>query len=578
MKYFIKNGSEVDLLEKDFIAAGGFGKVYKKQSFAYKIYDKPSDMLPVGKIQELSVLNHVDIIKPENLIYDKSKKNIVGYTMRYVSGMPICHLFTSTFKKNNKITHKMCLDLLFNFYEKVEFVHGKNILIVDLNELNFLVNQNFDNIFFIDTDGYQTPSYNATGIMDNIRDRHCNNIFSQEVDWFSWGILATQILLGIHPYRGGHPDFDAIEAKERLNLRMMKNISIFNSKARLPNFCPPIESVIPSGLKQWMVAVFEQGKRIKPPKDFDSLLIVAKPNVQSFKGTNLLDINLIKTYNQEILNYYQYEGDVYVKHPDFILFNDKKLEYPKMPKNSTFEISYSKEVGNPYLFYIDENDYIKCFDLIHQKYIDSNFICSNLFRVGNRVYCIQNSKIYEIRTAKIGKNVYFESKVVGNALDLKNATKTYDGCLVQNALGKYIFSFLPKSETCYQMSFKELEGFQILDVKYENHLLMVCAIDKSGVKSNFIIKISQDFQKYSCTIKKNVQEMSLNFTVNDNGIVVYINEDEKIEIFSNNYTSNSVKILDDSKISSDMILTNNGSKILFYPLGEKSIYSISERK
>ena len=71
MKYFVKDVGEVDLNQKDFVASGGFGKVYKQKTIAYKIYEDVKNMLPVGKIQELSVLKDQDIIKPEHLIFDK---------------------------------------------------------------------------------------------------------------------------------------------------------------------------------------------------------------------------------------------------------------------------------------------------------------------------------------------------------------------------------------------------------------------------------------------------------------------------------------------------------------------------
>lgn len=577
MKYFTKSGVEVDLSDKDFIAGGGFGKVYKKSNIAYKIYDNSSDMLPIGKIQELSILNDDDIIKPMDILYNKSKKDVVGYTMRFVKGSPICELFTSTYKKRNSIDNRMVLDLASKFYKKLDFVHSKDILVVDVNELNFLISDDYKNIYFIDTDGYQTKSYNATGIMDSIRDRHCKNVFTKETDWFSWGILIIQLALGIHPYRGGHPDFDSIDAAERMNLRMNKNISIFNKKARLPRFCPDITNTIPSGLRQWMEAVYENGKRIKPPEDFDSKFILVKPTVQSFKGTNIFDINLVNTYNYNIIDYFTFEGDSYVIFSNGLLFNNKYFEFPKSYKDNNHLISYSKDTNSPYLIY-SENGYVKFFDLLNQKFIDSNFACSSLFKVDNRVYGIKNDHIYELKVSKIGKNLYSENKIVGNVLDMQHATRVFDGLLVQNILGKYMFSILPKSSTCHQINIKELDNCKIINAKYEKNVLVVMCSDSKNSNFRATIKLAPNFSDYYIDIKKNIISTDINFTVNDNGIVVLINDEEKLEIFSSNYQSQSVKILDDGKINGDMLLSNNGSKILFYSLNDKNLYSISERK
>lgn len=577
MKLFTKNGIEVNISEKDFIAGGGFGKVYKKSNTAYKIYDNPQDMLPIGKIQELSCLDDNDIIRPNDILYNKTKTNPIGYSMRFVKGSPICELFTSTYKKRNSIDNKMVLDLASKFYKKLDFVHSKDILVVDVNELNFLISDNYKDIYFIDTDGYKTKSYNATGIMDSIRDRHCKNVFTKETDWFSWGILIIQLALGIHPYRGGHPDFDSVDAADRLNLRMIKNVSIFNKNSRLPRFCPEIKDTIPSGLRQWMEAVYENGKRIKPPEDFESKLMVVKPNVQSFKGTNIFDINLLNTYNFNIIDYYSYEGDSYVIFSNGLLFNNKYFEFPSSYKGNNHLILHSKDTNSPYLVYSDV-DFVKIFDLTNQKFIDCSFSCSNLFRVENRIYGIKNDHIYELKVSKIGKNCFSENKIVGNVLDMQYATRVFDGLLIQNVLGKYMFSILPKSSTCHQINIKELDNCKIINAKYEKNVLVAICSDSKNSNFRAIIKFSTDFSEYYIDIKKNIVSSDINFTVNDNGIVVLINDEEKLEIFSSNYKSQSVKILDDGKISSDMLLSNNGSKILFYSLNDKNLYSISERK
>jgi hypothetical protein len=571
MKYFVKNSGEVSLDQKDFIAAGGFGKVYKKGTIAYKIYSDSSNMLPVGKITELSVLTDKDIVKPVNLIFDKNQKELVGYTMRFVKGFPLCEIFTNTYKKRNNITNKMCLNLLEKFYSKVDHIHEKNVLIVDCNELNFLVSDDYLNIYPIDTDGYQTPSYKATGIMDNIRDRHCNNHFTKETDWFSWGILASQVLLGIHPYKGGHPDFDSLDPADRMNARMMKNISILNSKARLPGMCPPIENVIPSGLRQWMAAVYEKGERIKPPKDFNSLIVIAHPSIQKIKGANLFDINLLKSFDEEISDFYSLNGDSFIVLKRKMLFNNKEYQ---IPSGNCF-VTYFNQINRPVAFSLINNK-LSCLDVVNNKPIAIDLECSNLFKVDDRIYCTQNNKLLQLNVEKVGQVLFCKTNVVGNVLDLSNATKCFDSVLVQNMLGRYYFSILPKSGECYQVPVKELDGFKIINAKLDKSVLIVSAIDLKGNKCRFTIKLHSNYVNYTCSVKNNVQSSEINFCVNDSGICVMINEEEKVEIFTSNPTSNSVKILDDPSINGNMILTSDGPKILFY--NDKDLYSFSIKK
>ena len=68
---------------------------------------------------------------------------------------------------------------------------------------NFLIDRDMQHVLFIDVDSYQTAGFPATAIMDSIRDRH-SSTYSAGTDWFSFAILAFQMFVGVHPYRGKH--------------------------------------------------------------------------------------------------------------------------------------------------------------------------------------------------------------------------------------------------------------------------------------------------------------------------------------------------------------------------------------
>lgn len=200
MKYTVKGKNTVDLDNKNFLAQGGEGSVYVISKTAYKIYNDPKKMLPIGKIQELSALTAKNIIKPENIILD-NKNHEIGYTMRFVDDTySLCQLFTKAFRQRNNLDHDTMFKLIQSLQNIVKHVHEKKILIVDCNELNFLASKDFKDIYAIDVDSYQTPNYPATAIMDSIRDRH-TKVFNEGSDWFSFAILAFQMFIGIHPFK-----------------------------------------------------------------------------------------------------------------------------------------------------------------------------------------------------------------------------------------------------------------------------------------------------------------------------------------------------------------------------------------
>ena len=135
MTKYIVDTKAINLSQKEFLASGGFGSVYVKSDTAYKIYTDPANMIPIGKFQELSVLDHPSIIKPEKIILDEHSKN-VGYTMKFVDdNYVLCQLFTKIFKEKNNIDAQTTLNLVRKLQDIVQYIHSKHILVVDLNEM-----------------------------------------------------------------------------------------------------------------------------------------------------------------------------------------------------------------------------------------------------------------------------------------------------------------------------------------------------------------------------------------------------------------------------------------------------------
>src|SRR4029077_16726083 len=124
-----------------------------------------------AKIQELSGLTEANIIRPLDLLLD-GKNRPIGYSMRYIGkSFALCQLFPKAFRQRHNLTPELTLQLVRKLQDGVRHVHSKGILVVDLNELNFLVAEDFSELFFIDVDSYQTPSYPATVLMESVRDR-----------------------------------------------------------------------------------------------------------------------------------------------------------------------------------------------------------------------------------------------------------------------------------------------------------------------------------------------------------------------------------------------------------------------
>src|SRR5260221_13686847 len=96
-------------------------------------------MIPVAKIQELASLSAPNLIKPQDVLLN-SRNAPIGYTMQRVQdAFPLCQLFTRAFRERKGITSDRIVGLVQKLQQGVQHVHEKGMLIVDLNEMNFLV-------------------------------------------------------------------------------------------------------------------------------------------------------------------------------------------------------------------------------------------------------------------------------------------------------------------------------------------------------------------------------------------------------------------------------------------------------
>ena len=547
MDVIVKGKGKVSLTKRNFVQAGGQGKVFARGKIAYKIYDDPkTGMIPFAKIQELSVITHPAIIRPQKLLQDNAG-NAIGYTMDYVKdAYPLCKLFTKTFKLRHDIKPRIVLDITQKIQDGVSHVHNCKILIVDLNELNFLVDKNFQNVFFIDVDSYQTHSFPATFIMPSIRDHH-TKLFTELTDWFSFAVVTFQMWMGIHPYKGKHKSVKDLDA------RMEKNLSVFNTDVSIPSICPPID-IIPLGYRNWYKAVLEEGKRLLPPGGPQAIItVISAPKI--ITGSNNFNFIQIVEYDSDILSHQWINGTRILLREDCSHVGTRHC--PKFSADSSVgmtPISGRVVIGNI------KNRMIFINDLLYHSQIGSGFSAESAMTCDGRIYFKHGDLFNEVVFVETPNKIDVTYKQVANVME--RATNVFDGVVIQDLLGAWYASVFPKSGEHRQIHLKDLKGKKIVDAKYDNLVLMVIVSEK-GQYDKYIFRIANDYNSYDMRVISDLQYNGLNFIVLDNGICIHIVSDGNLEMFHNKSNNTEMKLFEDSSISTDMVLVKEGIKAMF---------------
>jgi serine/threonine protein kinase len=546
-------GKQITLTKKDLKGSGGEGTVFVKGKTAYKIYHDPTRMIAAGKIDELSVLTNPAILIPQEIIFNRKKP--IGYTMQFVDDTYVlCQLFTKAFKKRNNITPDMSLALMRDIQNKIQHIHNHGVLIVDLNELNFLVESKFKKVYFIDVDSYQTKNYPATAIMESIRDRHTpRGSFNEGTDWFSFAVIALQLLIGIHPYKGKHPKIKEFDD------RMQEDISVFNKDVRIPGCCYPIKT-IPDSYRRWFEAVLERGERIPPPLDL-AQSIVLKPVTLRISGSDNFVMQEIYECKWEIIDYIKHLKEECFIGQEELCYNRQTYVDIKSPCHIGFYgatpiAAWLNSDKRLTLFNVKLKKDIACLPMKVDKLVDYD----------GRFYIKIGEHIQELKFVGSEFNPKVTTQTVANVLE--RATQVFPGVVIQNLLGSCFVSVFPKENNHYQYQIKVLNGYRIVDAKFERDVLMVVGVNKKGKYDRFVFYLDSDNTTSIVTRKiKDVAYTGLNFVVKDNGICVCINEQDEVELFHKTNVLK-VKLVKDPIIHGGMHLFTDGAKIL-YADGEK---------
>jgi hypothetical protein len=553
----IKGKGPVSLTTRDFIASGGEGSVYAKGGQAFKIYTDPAKMIATQKIQELGSLTLPNIIRPVDVLLNDNNLPI-GYSMRHLSNTnALCQVFTKAFRDRNNITNEQIIKLVQNMQGTVDHVHQHNILIVDLNEMNFLIDDKFKDIYFIDVDSWQTKSFPATAIMESVKDRHANGKWTKETDWFSFGIVSFQMFVGIHPYKGKHPTLNGFDE------RMLANASVFRKNVTYPKVVLPF-SVIPQNYLDWYKAVFEDGKRLPPPTDLVATIVITT-TVRKISGTDNFEIKEMFVLPEEIIGYGVHGGTRIAMTKDSVFVNGQRQSV-KLQKGSETFAAVTPKLSNVILGYTESGN-LNLFDTGSKKVIPTSIAAERITSYEGRMYYKSGGSVFELQWMERVGDTKAAPRLVANVHE--NATKLFDGVAMQNLLGKHYATIFPESNKSYTIALPEISG-QIMDAKFDRNVLMVISANAKKVGNKQDIEYNRHVFRFDAGYVNHDHQLAtvkefvpLNFVVLDTGNCCSINEDENVVIFRNKKDDALVKIIDDPSVRGDVRLFRNETQAVF---------------
>jgi hypothetical protein len=561
----------VTITDKHYKAAGGEAAIYVNGGKAFKLYHDPATkQLPLKKMQELAAIGNSQVIIPQEIIYDPTTTKPLGYITSYVDDVePLLKLFNRAFKDAENISFQMVNELVTQMQLVVTDVHKADCLIVDLNELNVLARVEPSKVipFFIDTDSYSTPSFKATAIMDSVRDRRVSITDKQgvlhynpdkESDWFSWSILAFWLYTNIHPYRGNHPNYKPKDKQKQMD----DGISVFHKDVRTPVTVNPFK-VIPSRHLDWFERVFLKGERGVPPLANSSIPLLVPTQMVTITGNDKIDVTEISAYTDAVTSVYQFMGIYYVTTKTKVYANKKEIGNYKAKK----ALLCCANDGT--LIMATQNGNSITFGEMTSATPIGTIKSEDMFARNGCIYTVANSKLIE------NSFTSFSGKMIHRATELENisanSAKMYDGCVIQDLLGKKYLTLPYQKGNSFSKYIPQLDGFRVLSAKADKHIVVVMA-EKGGIYYRFIFIFNKTYTDVQVREVKDVTYDEINFAVMDNGVCVLLASDTELELFAK---ADKCEVMSNPPFDSSMKLFTTSDGIFF--INGNSIHQIKKK-
>lgn len=572
MKVFVRGQGNVTLDPGDFVAKGGQASVYAKGDVAYKLFTDPTAMVAVGKLQELAEIRDPDVVRPEALVQDDATGRAIGYTMRYLrDARPLASLIPPAYRKRHGLDARVFLELVERLRILFEAVHAADARIVDANELNFLVDTTHTRIFAIDTDSYETRSYPASAVTPAILDPRAlgpdgTPTFSEGSDWFAFAVLAFELFVGAHPYRGTHPDYGTLEA------RMKASVSAFDSRVTLPPAALPIDA-IPSGYRQYLCAVLEDGLREAPPPAIGTAYspvrapIVSRPVPGHGGGGLVLDASV--TLPSPVRALHETADGALRVECDGGLYDleGRRLATLSHPRRG---LALSPKSARPVVVE-DGPSGLRLRDVLTNTGIEPPGRLDDVTVGGGRLYGRIGDSLVELALLEIGGGVIVAPKTVARVLP--RATRLFPGLAVQSLLGATYLSLLEGRSGARQVRVPELDGRTVVEACADRGVAVLLVAAPAGY-DRLTVRVAPDGAHHDARWSRDVDPDLPDLAVLDRGLCLARREATSLEVYDASPGSLARRTIEDPRLATLRLARHGGAALAF---GGDVVYRLSSR-
>ena len=501
----------VQLNDANYLTRGGEGNIYKEKGLIYKVYNDQKYQLLQAKIDVLRAVSIPNMAKPIDKLFTRDGL-FSGIVLPYVSGHLLCKAFSTHWRNSNNFGLKESLDVIKEMRATTLAAHQAGMVMVDANETNWIINGK--TVTAIDVDSWQTRDFPAIAVMPSIRDYN-SRTFNTDTDWFSFGVVTFQLLTGIHPYKGTHPNY----GKGSLEQRMRDRISVFDSAIKLPAATRSFKD-IPPKLLRWYEQTFNTAMRTEPPSVFGSAVNASAVTVHyQTVAQQLLKISKVGELSSKITG----------SHNGYLLSCDTVWDsYGKktVPQLGLDDIAAIKAKKAAIIRFALSTIYVKLgTDTLMVRNLDNNELTS--MPISADTLWVASNRLFATTQYTNGlPEITF--RIIQGRITAVNAqrwpirilsSRLFRNVIIQDCLGSAWIS-IPVTDGLLNAPAPELKGYTILDAfGVDRYNIWISAIErKSG--DTVRLHFSYSVNRFMLADSELVEDLDLNAALNAKGVGV----------------------------------------------------------
>ena len=248
----------VSLRPENFLARGGEASVYAMGNRVFKVWHDPAACPEPARLSALQSLHHPAAVLPIGVLLDGESHLRGTVQPRVPDAEPWARLCTPAYQQRHSLSPRELARLVAELRDAVAALHAQGVLLADLSDTNVLVTR-AGRVHLIDAEAWGVGPFAPRALTPTIADPTCSPYaLTTHSDWFSFAVLAFQLLLGTHPYAGIHPTVKGVLP------RMKAGLSVLDATVTAPQSARPLSTLAPDW-QHWFTALFTTTHRSPPP-------------------------------------------------------------------------------------------------------------------------------------------------------------------------------------------------------------------------------------------------------------------------------------------------------------------------